>query len=145
MGKLFQAPRLAWEDASKRLRLQVCYLTSLSSYLTILPLNTMNSNMFLTSNMNVLSSNTQTYEISGIPGKGGRDLCGSVIVRSRARGICLGRYNHTHCHPQVPATLKTVSLFIQLSKLGLHTEFHMHTSRAFEGFQSLSPHPVSGT
>lgn len=24
MGKLFQAPRLAWEDVSKRLQLQVC-------------------------------------------------------------------------------------------------------------------------
>lgn len=47
----------------------LCYLTSLSSYLTTLSLNTMNSNMFLISNTNVLSSNTQAYEISGISGK----------------------------------------------------------------------------
>lgn len=40
----------------------LCYLTSLSSYLTTLPLNTVNSNMFLTSNTNTLSSNTQAMK-----------------------------------------------------------------------------------
>lgn len=85
----------------------LCYLTSLSSYLTIRPLNTTNSNMFLTSNTNALPSNSQACEIAGISGKLEREVCGSTQVRSTARGVCLGRCNHTYCHPQVPATLKT--------------------------------------
>lgn len=105
MGKLFQAPRLAREDMSKRLTPGFCYWTSLSGYLTTLTLTTVNSNMFLTSDRNALSSNTQFYEISGISGK--QKMCESPAVRT-ASGVCLGRCNHTYCHAQVPATLKTV-------------------------------------
>lgn len=83
----------------------LCYLTSLSSYLTILTLTTVNSNMFLTSDTTALSSNTQIYEISGISGK--REMCESPAVRT-ASEICVGRCNHTCCHPQVAASLKTI-------------------------------------
>lgn len=64
------------------------YLTSLSGYLTVLTLTTVNSNMFLTSDTNASSSNTQIYEISGISAKW--KMCESPAVR-RASGICLGR------------------------------------------------------
>lgn len=46
IGNLFQAPRLAKErHIQKTVAAGLCYLTSLSSYLAILPLNTMNSNV----------------------------------------------------------------------------------------------------
>lgn len=64
------------------------YLTSLSGSLTVLTLTTVNSNLFLTSDTNAPSSNTQIYEISGISGK--QEMCESPAVR-RASGICLGR------------------------------------------------------
>lgn len=72
----------------------LCYFTSLSSYPATLPLNTVNSNMFLTSNINALSSNTQACETSSISGKREREVCGSLPLRSTACGICLGRCNH---------------------------------------------------
>lgn len=80
--------------AQKTMAPGLCYFTSLSSYPATLPLNTVNSNMFLTSNINALSSNTQACEISSISGKREREVCGSLPVRSTARGICVGRCNH---------------------------------------------------
>ena len=86
----------------------LCYLTSLSSHPTTLPRNTMNSNMFLTRNKTVLSSNTQGYKIPGISGKREREVCTSLPARPAARGVCLARRNHTYCCPQVPATLQSL-------------------------------------
>lgn len=57
----------------------LCYLTSLSGCLTILTQSTVNSNMFLTSDRNAPSPNTQIYEISGISGK---QMCEGPAVRT---------------------------------------------------------------